>query len=105
GSLAGGEISGHPNGLPGEIATTYLGYSATINPAVFATTTSPAVIMSYAELLFVKAEAAFDGDIAGDAQALFEEAIAASFQQYGLDVPATYIDALGPVSKETIMTQ
>src|SRR5690606_38414532 len=37
GSLAGGEISGHPNGLPGEIATTYLGYSATINPAVFAT--------------------------------------------------------------------
>lgn len=105
GSLAGGEISGHPNGLPGEIATTYLGYSATINPAVFATTTSPAVIMSYAELLFVKAEAAFDGDIAGDAQALFEEAIAASFQQYGLEVPATYIDALGPVSKETIMTQ
>jgi hypothetical protein len=105
GNLAGGVISGHPNGLPGEIATTYLGYSATINPAVFATTSSPAVLMSYAELLFVKAEAAFDGDIAEDAQALFEQAISASFEQYGLDVPPTYIADLGPLTKGIIMTQ
>lgn len=105
GSLAGDEITGHPNGLPGEVATTYLGYSATVNPTVFAQTTSPAVLMSYAELLFIKAEAAFDGDIAGDAEALFEAGIAASFEQYGLEVPTDYVAALGGISKENIMTQ
>ena len=71
GSLAEGVISGTPGGLPGEIATTYLGTAAVINQDIFAETTSPAVLMSYAELLFTEAEAALDGDISGDAQALF----------------------------------
>jgi hypothetical protein len=105
GSLAGDVISGHANGLPGEIATQYLGYSAVINPAVFAQTTSPAVLMTYAELLFIKAEAALDGDISGDAETFFQEGIAAAFDQYGLALPAGYIDQLGGVSKENIMTQ
>lgn len=105
GSLAEGVISGHPNGLPGEVATEYLGYSATINPAVFAQTTSPAILMTYAELLFIKAEAALEGDVSGDAQAFFEAGIAAAFEQYGLEVPAGYIAQLGPVSKENIITQ
>lgn len=105
GNLAGGEILGHPNGLPGNIATTYLGYSATVNPEFFAEETSPAVLMSYAELLLIKAEAALEGDIGGDPQALFEAGITASFEQYGLEVPAGYIADLGPVSKESIMTQ
>lgn len=105
GSLAGGVITGHANGLPGEVATQYLGYSATINPEVFAQTTSPAILMSYAELLFIKAEAALEGNISGDAQALFEEAITAAFAQYDLAVPGGYIAQLGAVSKENIMTQ
>lgn len=105
GSLSGGVISGHPNGLPGEIGTKFLGYSATINPAVFAQTTSPAVLMSYAELLFTKAEAALEGNTSGDAQALFASAITAAFAQYSLTVPDGYIDQLGPVTKESIMTQ
>ena len=105
GGLAEGVISGHPNGLPGEVATEYLGYSATINPAVFAQTTSPAILMTYAELLFIKAEAALEGDITGDAQALFEAGITAAFEQYGLEVPAGFVAQLGPVSKENIMTQ
>ena len=102
GSLSGGVISGHANGLPGEIATKYLGYSATINPAVFAQTTSPAILMSHAELLFTKAEAALEGNTTGDAQALFEAGITAAFDQYGLTVPNDYIVQLGPVSKENI---
>jgi hypothetical protein len=102
---SGGVITGHPNGLPGAIATQYLGYSAIINNTVFAQTTSPAILMSYAELLFAKAEAALDGDIAEDAKALFEAGITASFEQYGLTVPAGYIDQLGAVSKENIITQ
>lgn len=105
GEDANGEILGHPNGLPGSIAVGYVGYSATVNPDVFATEKSPAVIMSYAELLLVKAEAAFDGDITGDATALFEAGITASFEQYGLSIPAGYIASLGPVDKENIMTQ
>lgn len=105
GSLAGGVISGHPNGLPGEIGTKFLGYSATINPAVFAQTTSPAVLLSYAELLFTQAEAVLEGNISGDAQALFEAAITAAFEQYGLSVPDGYIAQLGAISKENIMTQ
>lgn len=105
GSLSGDVISGHPNGLPGEVATKFLGYSATINPEVFAQTTSPAVLMSYSELLFTKAEAALEGNIAGDAQALFEAGITAAFDQYNLAVPDGYIAQLGGVSKENIMTQ
>ncbi|HZI24834.1 MAG TPA: SusD/RagB family nutrient-binding outer membrane lipoprotein [Chryseolinea sp.] len=105
GNLAGGVISGHANGLPGEIATKYLGYSAVINPTVFAQTTSPAVLMSHAELLFTKAEAALDGNISGDAQAFLDAGIVAAFDQYGLTVPDGYIAQLGSVSKEIIMTQ
>jgi hypothetical protein len=105
GSLAEGVISGHPNGLPGEIATKFLGYSAVINPVIFAQNTSPAVLMSYAELLFIKAEAAFDGDISGDPETFFNEGIAAAFDQYGLTVPTGYIEQLGALSKENIMTQ
>jgi hypothetical protein len=61
--------------------------------------------MTYAELLFIKAEAVFDGDISGDAEAFFQEAITAAFDQYGLAVPPGYIDQLGALSKENIMTQ
>ncbi|MDW7693474.1 SusD/RagB family nutrient-binding outer membrane lipoprotein [Flammeovirgaceae bacterium SG7u.111] len=103
GSLSGGEYLGHPNGLPGEIATTYLGYSAIINVDNFAQLTSPAILMTYAELLFIKAEAALEGDIDGDAQAFYEAGIEASFSQYGLEVPAGY--AMGTATKENIMTQ
>ena len=59
--------------------------------------------MSYAELLFIKAEAALDGDISGDPQEFYEAGIAASFDQYGLTVPAGY--ASGTADKESIMTQ
>lgn len=61
--------------------------------------------MSYAELLFIEAEAALDGDIDGDPAALLEEAIAASFDQHGLEMPADYMSRIGEVDKETIMTQ
>ena len=105
GNLAEGEYLGHPNGLPGEIATLYLGYSAIINQDVFAQLNSPAVLMSYSELMFVKAEAALDGDISGDPQEFYEAGIEASFDQYGLTVPAGYLAAAGTATKENIMTQ
>lgn len=95
---------GVPNGLPDAIATTYLANSAKIG-TYFLQTTTPSVIMSYAELLFTLAEAAVDGDIAGDAQTYYEQAIAASFGQYGLTTPADYLVTAGPATKENILTQ
>jgi hypothetical protein len=102
---AGAEITGHPSGLPGEIATTFNGVSAVINQDIFATATAPAVLMSYAELMFIKAEAALEGDISGDAQAYYEAGIEAAFGQYGLEVPAGYMATAGDATKENIMTQ
>jgi hypothetical protein len=46
--------------------------------------TSPSYIMTYSELLFIRAEAANRGWIAGDAKALYEAAITASMQQWGV---------------------
>ncbi len=105
GNQAEGEITGHPNGLPGATATTFLGFSATINVETFAQVNSPAVLMSYSELLFNQAEAALDGDINGNAEELFAQAVAASFDQYGLEVPGNYIASLGTLNKEVLMTQ
>ncbi len=105
GEDANGEILGHANGLPGSIAVAYVGYSATVNPTVFASEKSPAILMSYAELMLTKAEAAFDGDITGDALTFYEEGIKASFAQYGLTVPPDYISNLGAISRENILTQ
>lgn len=105
GDLSEGVYSGHPSGLPAAIATNFLGYSAVINQDVFAQVNSPAVMMSYAELQFVLAEAALEGDISGDAQMYFENGITAAFDQYGLEVPEGYVAQLGGVSKENIMTQ
>jgi hypothetical protein len=46
--------------------------------------TSPSYIMTYSELLFIQAEAVQRGWIAGDAKALYEAAITASMDQWGV---------------------
>jgi hypothetical protein len=46
--------------------------------------TSPSYIMTYSELLFIRAEAVQRGWIAGDAKALYEAAITASMEQWGV---------------------
>lgn len=48
------------------------------------TASAPAVLMSYAEVLFLKAEAAVRGWIPGDAAQLYADAIRASMEQYGI---------------------
>ena len=59
--------------------------------------TSPSYIMTYSELLFIRAEAAQRGWIAGDAKALYEQAITASMQQWGVAAAdiATYLATPG----------
>lgn len=62
--------------------------------------------MTYSELLFVLAEATLAGTYQGDLTAMeyMEMATNASFEQYGLSMPAAYMgDKIA--DKETIMTE
>ena len=79
------EFRGLPNGfLPEDVGggTTVNDYSW-IGPALLAAD-APSVLMSYAEVLFLGAEAAARGWIAGDPAALYRAGIEASMRQYGI---------------------
>lgn len=99
-----GKYEGHANGLPDAIATTYLGTSSNIG-TYFIQKTSPEVLMTFAELNLILAEAALDGDISGSAQTYLEKGVTASFDQYALKVSDAYLKTVGTVSKEKIMEQ
>lgn len=54
--------------------------------------TARGVVMTYAELQFLLAEAAQKGLISGDAKAYYESGIQGSFAYYGLSLPAGYLE-------------
>ena len=76
---------------------------------------TPGVIMSYAEVCFLKAEGALRGAFPGDADALMKEGIRADIEFYrdfgtdgyaiGSDTVETYLAALPPTDLEAIITQ
>lgn len=75
---------GVPNGLSTTDASN-LGFAKTSKPgAYFLAPHAPAVIFSNAEVLFYRAEAVARGIITGDAAALYDQAITASLNQYGI---------------------
>lgn len=84
--------TGVPNGLlTGDAAA--LGLTSTSKPgAYFIAPTAPAVIISYAEILFDRAEAAARGFTGENAAALYSQAVEASLLQYGISTTdiATY---------------
>jgi len=90
----GGEFKGVPNGLSSSDANA-LGLSKTSKVGdYFVSATAPGVIMTYAELLFLKAEFAYKGiTVAGTAAKNYTDAITASFAQYKLIVPPAYLTA------------
>lgn len=100
--LADGSYAGLPNGLTDAAAGTF---NASRIGLKYLDPTAPSVLMTYAEVEFIKAEAALDGDITGDASAFLESAIKASFSQQGLTMPSDYMSRIGGVTKESIMTQ
>lgn len=100
---ASGEYAGMPNGLPDALALEFTAQASFIGSQMWEPTT-PSVIMSYAELQFVLAEAALRGTIAGDPKAYLDEAITASFDQYDLETPAGYLDGQA-ATLENIMFQ
>lgn len=100
--LEDGTYAGLPNGLTDAAAGTY---NASRIGLKYLDPTAPSVLMTYSEVEFIKAEAALDGDIDGDAAEFLESAIKASFEQQGLTMPSDYLSRLGGVTKESIMTQ
>jgi hypothetical protein len=75
---------GVPSGLTNSDANN-LGFAKTSKPgSYFSAPATPAVILSYAEVLFGRAEAAARGFTAENAVNLYKDAIKASFNQYGI---------------------
>ncbi|SEW56228.1 SusD/RagB family nutrient-binding outer membrane lipoprotein [Chitinophaga arvensicola] len=75
---------GVTNGLTADSASR-LGFTKTSDVgAVFTATQAPAFVFTYAEQLFILAEAAQRNLISGNAADLYRQAIRASFKQYGI---------------------
>lgn len=86
---------GVPNGLLTGDANS-LGLSKTSRPGdYFRAPHAPAVIISYAEVLFDLSEAVSRGFITGDAQDLYTKAVTASLNQYGITETTTINNYLG----------
>ncbi|WP_207515414.1 SusD/RagB family nutrient-binding outer membrane lipoprotein [Longitalea luteola] len=89
---------GVPSGLTTSDANN-LGFAKTSRPgSFFFAPTSPAVITSYAEVLFNRAEAAARGFTMENASELYKAAITASFNQYGITNAAAINDYLAQTS-------
>ncbi|MDR3367263.1 MAG: SusD/RagB family nutrient-binding outer membrane lipoprotein [Prevotellaceae bacterium] len=85
------DYTGAGNGLSNADAVAQ-GLAKTSKPgAYFLSPNAPAVIYSYAEVLFNLAEAAARGYITGDAESYYKQAITASLRQFGI-TDATAID-------------
>lgn len=84
---AGGEYRGAPNGVTDEIPLTNFSEFGTF----FRRADAPAFVMTYSEVLFLRAEAAARGWVAGDAAELYRQAIRANMEQFGIS--STAIDA------------
>lgn len=89
---------GVPNGLLTGDANN-LGLSKTSRPGdYFRAPHAPAVILSYAEVLFDLSEAVSRGFITGDAAGLYNQAVLASLAQYGIKDATVTANYLGQAS-------
>lgn len=85
-----GEYVGIPNGLPNAVS---LGLNKTSKVgSYFTAAEAPAVIISYSEILFIKAELGHRGlSSAGDTSTNYINAIKASFEQYDLEPDEAFL--------------
>lgn len=88
-----GLYDGAENGLPEALASVYIN-TASRPGSWFAQETAPVFLMTYSELLFVLAEAAETGLYTQGLTAVdyMTMGVNASFDQYGLTMPETYLD-------------
>ncbi len=88
---ASGEFVGMPFGVNAAIAGSIRNEEVSLPADGITTPTFPAILQSYSEILFLKSEAAARGWTSGDAEQLYEQAVAASFEQWG--APADQLEA------------
>jgi len=106
--LAGGDYVGLPNGMTSANALNYLGNGLAATSKIgtyFSIATAPGMLMSYAELMFIKAEAAARGFIPGGdavAEAAYHTGIKASYDQYNAD--GTFTAKLTAVWRPTFLS-
>jgi hypothetical protein len=77
-------IIGVTNGLPTDSASSLGVYRTSDVGSAFTAADAPGVLFSYAEVLFIKAEAAQRGLLSGDAADLYNQAVTAALSQYGV---------------------
>ena len=105
-------LAGMPNGLSENNASNYNGGASNVSrcgPILYEEPNAvDAIIMQYAELQFILAEAAQKGWISGSAQEYYENGVRASFNYWGVLMPDDYLTRDGVTydgDLETIMTQ
>jgi len=101
-----GKYAGAPNGLPEGDAVAY--FTTASRPGSFFTGETAAIpLITYAELNFILAEAALDGDYTAgeDAMTYLETAIASSFEQFEVDMPDDYMSGRTSITKEMLMME
>jgi len=91
---------GVPNGLTDDASNEFNGgraFQSGLNTTRYFEEPNAAkgLIMTYAEVLFLKAEAAARGWTGGDAESLYEDGVGASMAQYGQSAPSGYLDQPG----------
>jgi len=108
-ALAGdfqGKYAGAPNGLPEGDAVAY--FTTASRPGdYFTEETRRVALITFAEMNFILAEAALDGDYTdgSDAMDYLETAVASSFEQYDLTAPEDYMAGRTTVDMEMIMEE
>jgi hypothetical protein len=94
------DYEGMPNGLTSSQAASYNGNGIKYTSKVgtyFTAATCPGMLMSYSELQFILAEAAFKGYISGDAETYYYGGIYGSYAQFGSDLTSAVEHIFGEV--------
>ncbi|MFL5384813.1 MAG: SusD/RagB family nutrient-binding outer membrane lipoprotein [Longimicrobiaceae bacterium] len=86
GCAGGGVYCGYPNGT---VTASDFDALSPIGAAIKENPAAPSYMMTYSEVLFLKAEAAAKGWIAGSAATYYQDAIRASMEQWGIGEAAT----------------
>jgi hypothetical protein len=93
-----GNYDGMPNGLTSSQAASYNGNGIKNTSKVgswFLRGETPGMLMSYAELQFILAEAAFKGYFPGDAETYYYAGIYGSYNQFGNDLVTAVDGSIG----------
>lgn len=89
------DYAGAANGLSADAANNQGFYKVSRPGTAFLEDGAPAVFFTYAEVLFIYAEAAARGWIQADAESLYKEAVTASLNQFGITDATVVSNYLG----------